>query len=190
MNAYNFQSCHMISSALKFGSLVDSKQHSDDEDTTMVTPSVPTDGPRIPLNETAAYRNLLSGTMSGQKQPSYHDDNDDDEDDTDDDVESSSHRLCLPRTLETSSLPLLLCHNLDRHNRWNHYLKQVQQHHPVYVPTGMQKSVKSEAGSTGRSEKMQPFKRPAAVVMISSDLDSETDLDILMEKKTDITRRR
>lgn len=35
---------------LKFGSLVDSKQHSDDEDTTMVTPSVPTDGPRIPLN--------------------------------------------------------------------------------------------------------------------------------------------
>lgn len=35
---------------LKFGSLVDSKQHSDDEDTTMVTPSVPTDAPKIPLN--------------------------------------------------------------------------------------------------------------------------------------------
>jgi hypothetical protein len=35
---------------LKFGSLVDSKQHSDDEDTTMVTPSVPTEGSRVPLN--------------------------------------------------------------------------------------------------------------------------------------------
>ncbi|XP_071164099.1 centrosomal protein kizuna-like isoform X5 [Mytilus edulis] len=132
---------------LKFGSLVDSKQHSDDEDTTMVTPSVPTDGPRIPLNETAAYRNLLSGTMSGQKQPSYHDDNDDDEDDTDDDVEKQFASTLSPRTPRETS------------------------------------SVKSEAGSTGRSEKMQPFKRPAAVVMISSDLDSETDLDILMEKK-------
>ncbi|XP_052057791.1 centrosomal protein kizuna-like isoform X7 [Mytilus californianus] len=137
---------------LKFGSLVDSKQHSDDEDTTMVTPSVPTDGPRVPLNggqmnKTAAYRNLLSGTMSGQKQPSYHDDNDDDEDDTDDDVEKQFASTLSPRTPRETS------------------------------------SGKSDAGSTGRSEKMQPFKRPAAVVMISSDLDSETDLDILMEKK-------
>ncbi|XP_071164098.1 centrosomal protein kizuna-like isoform X4 [Mytilus edulis] len=174
---------------LKFGSLVDSKQHSDDEDTTMVTPSVPTDGPRIPLNETAAYRNLLSGTMSGQKQPSYHDDNDDDEDDTDDDVEKQFASTLSPRTpRETSSTippqPTTAIMSQSRPTQQMEPLSETSSAtSPVYVPTGMQKSVKSEAGSTGRSEKMQPFKRPAAVVMISSDLDSETDLDILMEKK-------
>ncbi|VDI72650.1 centrosomal protein kizuna [Mytilus galloprovincialis] len=181
---------------LKFGSLVDSKQHSDDEDTTMVTPSVPTDGPRIPLNETAAYRNLLSGTMSGQKQPSYHDDNDDDEDDTDDDVEKQFASTLSPRTpRETSSTippqPTTAIMSQSRPTQQMEPLSETSSAtSPVYVPTGMQKRrhdryqcFKSEAGSTGRSEKMQPFKRPAAVVMISSDLDSETDLDILMEKK-------
>ncbi|XP_063428950.1 centrosomal protein kizuna-like isoform X3 [Mytilus trossulus] len=174
---------------LKFGSLVDSKQHSDDEDTTMVTPSVPTDGPRIPLNETAAYRNLLSGTMSGQKQPSYHDDNSDDEDDTDDDVEKQFASTLSPRTpRETSSTippqPTTAIMSQSRPTQQMEPLSETSSAtSPVYVPTGMQKSVKSEAASTGRSDKMQPFKRPAPVVMISSDLDSETDLDILMEKK-------
>ncbi|CAC5378611.1 unnamed protein product [Mytilus coruscus] len=174
---------------LKFGSLVDSKQHSDDEDTTMVTPSVPTDGPRVPLNETAAYRNLLSGTMSGQKQPSYHDGNDDDEDDTDDDVEKQFASTLSPRTpRETSStIPPQPTNAIMSQSRPPQQMEPLSETSsatsPVYVPTGMEKSGKSDAGSTGRSEKMQPFKRPAAVVMISSDLDSETDLDILMEKK-------
>lgn len=53
--------------------------------------------------ETAAYRNLLSGTMSGQKQPSYHDDNDDDEDDTDDDVEKQFASTLSPRTPRETS---------------------------------------------------------------------------------------
>ncbi|XP_052057793.1 centrosomal protein kizuna-like isoform X9 [Mytilus californianus] len=174
---------------LKFGSLVDSKQHSDDEDTTMVTPSVPTDGPRVPLNETAAYRNLLSGTMSGQKQPSYHDDNDDDEDDTDDDVEKQFASTLSPRTPRetSSSIPPQPTTAIMSQSRPPQQMEPLSETSsatsPVYVPTGMEKSGKSDAGSTGRSEKMQPFKRPAAVVMISSDLDSETDLDILMEKK-------
>ncbi|XP_052057786.1 centrosomal protein kizuna-like isoform X3 [Mytilus californianus] len=179
---------------LKFGSLVDSKQHSDDEDTTMVTPSVPTDGPRVPLNggqmnKTAAYRNLLSGTMSGQKQPSYHDDNDDDEDDTDDDVEKQFASTLSPRTPRetSSSIPPQPTTAIMSQSRPPQQMEPLSETSsatsPVYVPTGMEKSGKSDAGSTGRSEKMQPFKRPAAVVMISSDLDSETDLDILMEKK-------
>ncbi|CAG2235405.1 unnamed protein product [Mytilus edulis] len=144
---------------LKFGSLVDSKQHSDDEDTTMVTPSVPTDGPRIPLNETAAYRNLLSGTMSGQKQPSYHDDNDDDEDDTDDDVEKQFASTLSPRTpRETSSTippqPTTAIMSQSRPTQQMEPLSETSSAtSPVYVPTGMQKSVKSEAGSTGDQRK-------------------------------------
>ena len=45
--------------------------------------------------ETAAYRNLLSGTMSGQRIPSHHDN---EEDDTDDDVEKQYASTLSPRT--------------------------------------------------------------------------------------------
>lgn len=41
--------------------------------------------------------------MSGQKQPSYHDDNDDDEDDTDDDVEKQFASTLSPRTPRETS---------------------------------------------------------------------------------------
>ncbi|XP_060070602.1 centrosomal protein kizuna-like isoform X2 [Ylistrum balloti] len=78
---------------LKFGSLVDKQFGSDDESTTMFTPSVPTDAPKVPLNETAAYRNMLSGTMSSQnRQPAHVDD-----EDTDDDVEKQFASALSPR---------------------------------------------------------------------------------------------
>ncbi|XP_052765947.1 centrosomal protein kizuna-like isoform X7 [Mya arenaria] len=61
---------------LKFGSLVDSKRFSDDE-SSMITQSMATDnGPKVPLNETEAYKTLVSGTLPRQQVAPQHDDTD------------------------------------------------------------------------------------------------------------------
>lgn len=81
---------------LKFGSLVDSK-HFTDEESSMITQSMNTDtNNRLPLNETDAYKNLVSGNQAAQRLvPDHHDD---DTDDSDNDLEKQFVSTLSPRS--------------------------------------------------------------------------------------------
>ncbi|XP_069118580.1 centrosomal protein kizuna-like isoform X2 [Argopecten irradians] len=169
---------------LKFGSLVDKQFGSDDESTTMLTPSVPTDAPKVPLNETTAYRNMLSGTMTSQsRQPVHVDD-----EDTDDDVEKQFASALSPRDPPSTIPPPKSFANPTDSKPDNQAeplsdLSSPTQPSPVYVPTAIQKqSVKSALGSTAGSTKSQPRK---VGIQFSSDLDTDTEPEIPMGRKTD-----
>ncbi|KAK3576771.1 hypothetical protein CHS0354_014585 [Potamilus streckersoni] len=78
---------------LKFGSLID--RPFSDEESSMISQSLPTEGPRVPLNETEAYKSLVSGSlgMGRQSQMRVREE----EDDTDDDVEKQFASALSPR---------------------------------------------------------------------------------------------
>ncbi|XP_041352425.1 centrosomal protein kizuna-like isoform X2 [Gigantopelta aegis] len=76
---------------LKFGSLIDSQRTVTDEDTSMFSNTASKE--KIPLNETDAYKNMLSGTVTQNR--------DHDDDDTDDDIEKQFHSALTPREPES-----------------------------------------------------------------------------------------
>ncbi|OWF53393.1 centrosomal protein kizuna-like isoform X2 [Mizuhopecten yessoensis] len=168
---------------LKFGSLVDKQFGSDDETTTMLTPSVPTDAPKVPLNETAAYRNMLSGTMSSQNRQQAHVD----DEDTDDDVEKQFASALSPRDPPSTIPPPKSFANPTDSKPDNQAeplseLSTPTQPSPVYVPTAVQKqSVKSALGSTAGSSKSHR----KVGIQFSSDLDTDTEPEMPMGRKTE-----
>ncbi|XP_033735492.1 centrosomal protein kizuna-like isoform X2 [Pecten maximus] len=168
---------------LKFGSLVDKQFGSDDESTTMLTPSVPTDAPKVPLNETAAYRNMLSGTMSSQNRQHVHVD----DEDTDDDVEKQFASALSPRDPPSTIPPPKRFANSSDSKPDNQAeplsdLSTPTQPSPVYVPTAVQKqSVKSALGSTAGSSKS--YRKVG--IQFSSDLDTDTEPEIPMGRKNE-----
>ncbi|WAR29215.1 KIZ-like protein [Mya arenaria] len=174
---------------LKFGSLVDSKRFSDDE-SSMITQSMATDnGPKVPLNETEAYRSLVSGTLPRQQVAPQHDDTDNSDNELEKQVAStlsprstgSKPRTDPPVEVPTSA-PLEESHDLSHDE--SHEQEPLSDLSsplgpPVYVPTGaptgmqQQSTLKSVLGSTGGSSQQRKL-----AGMISSDLDTDTEVDI------------
>ncbi|XP_067680739.1 centrosomal protein kizuna-like [Haliotis asinina] len=159
---------------LKFGSLLE-KPLTDDESTSFFS-SAPRD--KMPLNETDAYKNMLSGTMNSQ--PSRHME----EEDTDDDVEKQFASVLSPRTPASNSIPEAVA-NFDTQSKppqieddeVSEMSSPTAANSPVYVPTAIQ--MRSTMNSTGSS---QPAKRIAGI-KISSDLDTDSELDVLAASK-------
>ncbi|XP_052273957.1 centrosomal protein kizuna-like isoform X3 [Dreissena polymorpha] len=180
---------------LKFGSLIDSKRFSDDE-SSMITQSMTTDnGPKVPLNETDAYKSLVSGTLP--RHPVHHGD---DTDNSDNELEKQIASTLSPRStgrcassigkhnpdpLVPSSGPNEASHD-EAHDQEPLSEMSSPLESPVYVPTGAQmglnkpSTLKSVLGSTGGSSQQRKI-----AVMISSDLDSdgEVDIDHMVQKK-------
>ncbi|XP_052765941.1 centrosomal protein kizuna-like isoform X2 [Mya arenaria] len=174
---------------LKFGSLVDSKRFSDDE-SSMITQSMATDnGPKVPLNETEAYKTLVSGTLPRQQVAPQHDDTDNSDNELEKQVAStlsprstgSKPRTDPPVEVPTSA-PLEESHDLSHDE--SHEQEPLSDLSsplgpPVYVPTGaptgmqQQSTLKSVLGSTGGSSQQRKL-----AGMISSDLDTDTEVDI------------
>ncbi|WAR19563.1 hypothetical protein MAR_001401 [Mya arenaria] len=173
----------------KFGSLVDSKRFSDDE-SSMITQSMATDnGPKVPLNETEAYKTLVSGTLPRQQVAPQHDDTDNSDNELEKQVAStlsprstgSKPRTDPPVEVPTSA-PLEESHDLSHDE--SHEQEPLSDLSsplgpPVYVPTGaptgmqQQSTLKSVLGSTGGSSQQRKL-----AGMISSDLDTDTEVDI------------
>ncbi|ESO94328.1 hypothetical protein LOTGIDRAFT_232557 [Lottia gigantea] len=161
---------------LKFGSLID-RPYSDEESSFF---SNTTSRNVVPLNETDAYKNMLSGTRT----TSHHHGND--EEDTDDDVEKQFASVLSPRTPKKSVLsPRLnkeggdifspkkgpgLIHSArspkgDDISETDSFSPSPS---PVYIPTALD----SSKGSTG-------YKLPKRTgVKIGSDLDTDTEIEI------------
>ncbi|XP_046575608.1 LOW QUALITY PROTEIN: centrosomal protein kizuna-like [Haliotis rubra] len=160
---------------LKFGSLLE-KPLTDDESTSFFS-SAPRD--KMPLNETDAYKNMLSGTMNSQ--PSTHIE---EEEDTDDDVEKQFASVLSPRTPASNSIPEAVA-NFDTQSKppqieddeVSEMSSPTAANSPVYVPTAIQ--MRSTMNSTGSN---QPVKRIAGI-KISSDLDTDSELDVLAASK-------
>ncbi|XP_060558323.1 uncharacterized protein LOC132718621 isoform X3 [Ruditapes philippinarum] len=172
---------------LKFGSLVDSKPFSDEE-SSMITQSMNTDVQKIPLNETDAYKNLISGTRPAVRTMSH-----DDTDNSDNELEKQIASTLSPRSHGSKphsdphndvpfSAPKDASHDLSHDNEPQSELSSPSAA-PVYVPTGVEQSTaKSILGSTGGSSQQRKI-----AGMISSDLDTDTevDLDHMVQKKED-----
>ncbi|BFZ11630.1 hypothetical protein BsWGS_14669 [Bradybaena similaris] len=141
---------------LKFGSLLD--KHLSEDESSYVTSSLPQDP--VPLNETAAYRSMVSG--SGSRQPPRQMSG---QDDTDDDVEKqiASALVRNPVMHKTPQKPNVA----DEPSETSSQTLQTSPH--VYVPTAMESRQAVNLSKTAPS-KFQGVK-------ISSDLDTDTEVD-------------
>ncbi|XP_071079822.1 centrosomal protein kizuna-like [Haliotis cracherodii] len=162
---------------LKFGSLLE-KPLTDDESTSFFS-SAPRE--KMPLNETDAYKNMLSGTINSQRSRPLEEE---EEEDTDDDVEKQFASVLSPRTPASNSIPEAMA-NFDTQSKppqiedddLSEMSSPTAANSPVYVPTAIQP--RSTMNSTGSS---QPPKRIAGI-KISSDLDTDSELDVLAASK-------
>ncbi|KAL5008010.1 hypothetical protein ScPMuIL_013591 [Solemya velum] len=153
---------------LKFGSLLD-KPFSDDE-STFFDQSVPS-RPKVPLNETAAYQKLLSGTMS--RQPAYQPQ----EEDTDDEMEKQFASVLSPRDSDRSA-PTAFASGSGT----NIPSKQAELPpsetspvaSPVYVPTAIETRSNTSAAATNKPA----VKMPVAAYKHFHDSDSDYDIEL------------
>ncbi|XP_050405162.1 uncharacterized protein LOC126820973 isoform X3 [Patella vulgata] len=185
---------------LKFGSLID-RPFSDDESTSLFDQTNSRNQPAVPLNETDAYKNMLSGTRNMTNQ-----NNAEEEEDTDDDVEKQFASVLSPRTTKSSvlsprrkkdggniftprsshdSIPSarsskgdgdFLIENKVTSGKPDDFSDASSFSHgasPVYVPTAMDH--RSTMPSTGSYP--IPNKRPG--LRIGSDLDTDTEGDFM-----------
>ncbi|GFR69060.1 flocculation protein FLO11-like [Elysia marginata] len=144
---------------LKFGSLLD-KPVSDDE-SSYINSSLPRDA--VPLNETAAYKNMISGTASQaplRQQSSGPED-------TDDDVEKQ-----VATAIATQPVAPITprARNIEDHSETSSQTATVHTPSRVYVPTAMETRQLPQNPLQSSQNKFQGVK-------ISSDLDTDTEVD-------------
>ncbi|XP_064603955.1 LOW QUALITY PROTEIN: centrosomal protein kizuna-like [Liolophura sinensis] len=162
---------------LSFGSMIDKQT---DEESDFFDQSLPKDS--LPLNETEAYRNMLSGTFSrgGATEPQRE------EDDTDDDVEKQFASVLSPRTPRSkagsrpnrSPRPAALASAPPPDPVLDDVMSEISSTSPpmspVYTPT-----VDQTSGTNASFKPLGGMSRNSAL-KIGSDLDSDTDLEFPM----------
>ncbi|XP_059167440.1 centrosomal protein kizuna-like [Physella acuta] len=139
---------------LKFGSLLD-KPFSDDESSYMT--SLPRDS--VPLNETAAYKSMVSGHAANQ--PRHQNSL---QEDTDDDVEKQIKATLTKKVSQPQQQKTVV--EMDDFSETSSQTTTQQTTPHLYIPTAM----------TPRSATKQNLSRFG--VRISSDLDTDTEVDI------------
>ncbi|XP_076441601.1 uncharacterized protein LOC143280800 [Babylonia areolata] len=151
---------------LKFGSLVD-KPFSDEE-SSFFDQSVPKE-PAVPLNETSAYKQMLSGTLSRsmQKAPVTSDD-------TDDDVEKEFANVLSPKSAPPKQQSSIVApqHVSEPESPSDAEPKSPSPKSPVYVPTAVEQ--RSVFGSTGGSSQGQ---KRAGGLRLGSDFETDSEME-------------
>ncbi|KAL4239074.1 hypothetical protein ACF0H5_003777 [Mactra antiquata] len=182
----HFMNINLAVPPLMFGSLVDSKPFSDDE-SSMITQSMNTDVQRVPLNETDAYKSLVSGSQPAVRQISP-----DDTDNSDNELEKQIASTLSPRSRQSKpivdpypeappSVPKDESQDDLSHDQEPESEVSSPTGAPVYVPTGAEQStLKSVLGSTGGSSQQRKL---AGLIHSDLDTDTELDLDNMVQKK-------
>ncbi|KAK6182431.1 hypothetical protein SNE40_010127 [Patella caerulea] len=145
---------------LKFGSLID-RPFSDDESTSLFDQTNSRNQPAVPLNETDAYKNMLSGTRNMTNENKAEE-----EEDTDDDVEKQFASVLSPRTPKSSVLSP----------------RRKKDGGNIFTPRSGHDSIpsaRSSKGSTLASTGSYPIPTKRPGLRIGSDLDTDTEVDFM-----------